>query len=92
MGKDFIVTVQSFFLYGRMTRSTNATLLSLIPKSAEADCMTDYRFISCCNIVYKVISKILSRRLKDTLPSAIEINQCAFVKGRLLLENVLLAT
>lgn len=92
VGKDFIVAVQSFFLYGLMPRSTNETLLSLIPKSAEADHMTDYRPISCCNVVYKVISKILARRLKDTLPSAIEKNQCAFVKGRLLLENVILAT
>lgn len=41
---------------------------------------------------YKVISKIIARRLKATLPQAIELNQCAFVEGRLLLENVLLAT
>lgn len=39
-----------------------------------------------------MISKFLARRLKTTLTSAIEVNQCAFVKGRLLLENVLLAT
>ena len=92
VGKDFIAAVQSFFLYSFMPRSTNATLLSLIPKSPEAERMTDYRHIACCNVVYKVISKILARRLKSTLPSAIELNQCAFVKDRLLLENVLLAT
>ena len=39
-----------------------------------------------------MISKIIARRLKATLPQAIELNQCAFVEGRLLLENVLLAT
>lgn len=92
VGQDIIKAVQYFFLYGLMPRSTNATLLSLIPKSAEAERMTDYRPIACCNIVYKVISKIIARRLKATLPSAIEMNQCAFIKGRLLLENVLLAT
>ena len=91
VGKDFILAVQSF-LYSFLPKSTNATLLSLISKSPEAERMTDCRPIACCNIVYKVISKILDRRLKATLPSAIKLNQCAFVKGRLLLENVLLAT
>ncbi|XP_009119170.2 uncharacterized protein LOC103844146 [Brassica rapa] len=92
VGKDVIVAVQSFFLFGLLPRSTNATLLSLIPKMTEAERMTDYRPIACCNVVYKVISKIIARRLKATLPPAIELNQCAFIKGRLLLENVLLAT
>lgn len=54
--------------------------------------MSEYRPIACCNVVYKVISKIIARRLHVNLPSAIEKNQCSFVEGRLLLENVLLAT
>ena len=54
--------------------------------------MKEYRPIACCNFLYKVISKILASRLKEILPEAIELNQTAFIKGRLLLENVLLAT
>lgn len=53
--------------------------------------MKDFRPIVCCNLLYKVISKVIARRLKWILPVAIELNQSAFVKGRLLLENVLLA-
>lgn len=90
--KDFVIAVQSFFIYGFMPRSVNATLLSLVPKTTEAEKLTDFRPIACCNVIYKVISKILATRLKATLPEAIELNQCAFVEGRLLLENVLLAT
>lgn len=41
--------------------------------------------------MYKVISKLLSARLKKILSSAIEPNQCAFIKGCILLENVCLA-
>ena len=92
IGKDLIIAIQPFFLFGFMPHSVNATLLSLIPKTTDAEKMTDFRPIACCNIIYKVISKILARRLKATLPEAIELNQCAFVEGRLLLENVLLAT
>ena len=54
--------------------------------------MRDYRPISCCNVLYKVISKIIANRLKGTLPQCISYNQSAFVKDRLLVENLLLAT
>ena len=53
--------------------------------------MKDFRPIACCNLVYKVISKFLSNRLKRILLLAIEPNQCAFIKGCLLLVNVCLA-
>lgn len=92
MGKDLVTAVQSFFLYSFMSQSTNATLLSLVPKTESAEKMTDFRPIACCNVVYKIISKIMAHRLKGLLPKAIEMNQCAFVQGRLLLENVLLPT
>lgn len=92
VGQDFSAAVQSFFLFGFLPTGVNSTILALIPKKIPAQTMKDYRPISCCNLIYKVISKILANRLKAILPDAIEPNQCAFVKGRLLLENVLLAT
>ncbi|XP_013617494.1 PREDICTED: uncharacterized protein LOC106324013 [Brassica oleracea var. oleracea] len=90
--KYFITAVQSFFLYGFLPKGVNATILTPIPKIQGAETMKDFRPISCCIILYKVVSKVLARRLKVLLPELIEPNQCAFVKGRLLLENVLMAT
>lgn len=92
LGKDFITAIQSFFLFGLLPTGVNATILVLIPKKTPALNMKDYMPIACCNLMYKVISKILAQRLKVFLPNAIEPNQSAFVKGRLLLEYVLLAT
>ncbi|XP_010473202.1 PREDICTED: uncharacterized protein LOC104752695 [Camelina sativa] len=91
-GKDFTVAVQSFFLKGFLPKGVNTTILALIPKKTDALEMKNYRPISCCNVMYKVISKILANRLKRILPSSIAPNQSAFIKDRLMLENVLLAT
>lgn len=90
-GGDFVIAVKSFFDKGFLPKGINSTILALIPKKVEAISMKDYKPISCCNVIYKVISKILANRLKRLLPSFISSNKSAFVKDRLLMENILLA-
>lgn len=90
--KDFVEVVQSFFEFGFLPKGVNSTILALIPKTGEAKKIKDYRRISCCNVVYKVISKVVANRLKKILMSFISSNQSAFVKDRFLMENVLLAS
>ena len=68
------------------------TCLSLIPKISGASLLTDFRPVSLCNTVYKVISKILASRLKLITELAVQRNQAGFVKGRKLSDNVLLAS
>ncbi|XP_013717732.1 uncharacterized protein LOC106421432 [Brassica napus] len=75
-----------------MPKATNSTILSLVPKFTGASRITDYRPISCLNTIYKVISRLLVRRLKLILHGLIVPNQTAFVEGRLLLENTVLAS
>lgn len=57
MRKDVVVSVQSFFDKGFLPKGINSTILALIPKKTKAKGMNDYRPISCCNVLYKVISK-----------------------------------
>ncbi|XP_024015940.1 uncharacterized protein LOC112089192 [Eutrema salsugineum] len=57
-----------------------------------AESITEFRPTACLNTTYKIISRILADRLKQHLPQLITPNQTAFVKDRLLLENVLLAS
>ncbi|KAL0804395.1 hypothetical protein Bca101_096885 [Brassica carinata] len=92
VGRDMIDAVQEFLSTGELLQQWNATILTLVPKKVNATKITEFRPISCCNTVYKVASKLLANRLKDLLPTLISSSQSAFVPGRLLVENVLLAT
>ncbi|WZY96943.1 hypothetical protein YC2023_069272 [Brassica napus] len=92
VGRDMIDAVQEFLTTGELLQQWNATIITLVPKKVNATKITEFRPISCCNTVYKVASKLLANRLKDLLPTLISSSQSAFVPGRLLVENVLLAT
>ncbi|GKF16686.1 sodium/hydrogen exchanger 6, partial [Tanacetum coccineum] len=52
--------------------------------------INDYRPISCCNVLYKCISKIIANRVKEGLGDIVSINQSAFVPGRRNSDNILL--
>lgn len=92
LGETLHALLRNFFRNGKLLKDMNTTAIALIPKTSEACCLSDYRPISCCNLVYKLISKIIANRLKPILSECVSPNQAAFLKGLSLGENVLLAT
>lgn len=68
VGGECVTVIQSFFLYGFLPTGINATILSLIPKVDNAQTMKEFRPIACCNLLYKVSSKVLAARLKALMP------------------------
>lgn len=91
VGPDVVQAVQEFFSSSVLLKASNATILALIPKIPNAAHWKDFRPISCCNTVYKCITKLLAARLKKTLPSLINVAQAAFIPGRHISDNILLA-
>lgn len=92
IGPEVTEAILEFFRAGKLLKQWNSANLVLIPKKPNASLPSDFRPISCLNTVYNVISKLLAARLKDILPLMISKAQSAFLPGRLLAENVLLAT
>jgi hypothetical protein len=66
---------------GIIPEGWNDTIVVLNPKVDDPENITQYRSISLCNVIYKIISKMLAHRLKDILPEVISPMQSAFVPG-----------
>ncbi|XP_031287107.1 uncharacterized protein LOC116145808 [Pistacia vera] len=90
IGTDFRDAVRHFFATNEMPRCVNATRIALVPKVESPSRMTDFRPISCCNVLYKCISTVIVNRFKVVLPDIIGVSQSAFVLGRRISDNILL--
>jgi hypothetical protein len=91
IGGDLVQEVVQSLNSRSLPEGWNSTTIVLIPKVKNPTLVTQFRPISLCNVLYKVVSKVLANRLKVILPEIISDQQSAFVPGRLITDNILLA-
>ena len=68
VGNDVRSAMLDFLNFGTMLPKINYTHIVLISKVKSLEKMTDFRPISLCNVIYKIISKVLANRMKTILP------------------------
>ena len=69
----------------------NATNVVLILKKDNPVNIKDFRPISLYNVIYKIIAKVLANRLKKLLPTIISKEESAFIPGRSIIDNIVIA-
>ena len=89
--EDVMGAVHSFHETGILPKGCNASFIALVPKVKDPTTIDQYRPISLVGAIYKIITKVMSNRIKTVLPMVIDENQSAFMQGRGLLESVLVA-
>jgi hypothetical protein len=75
---------------GKVLPALNVTFLTLIPKEERVTNPKNFKPIALYNVIYKIISKVIALRLKPILPFIISKEQSGYVKGRQIMDNVIL--
>ncbi|GKA20014.1 RNA-directed DNA polymerase, eukaryota, reverse transcriptase zinc-binding domain protein [Tanacetum coccineum] len=88
VGEDVCKSVKEFFVIRKLLSKINSTMITLVPKIQSPDKVTDFRPIACCNVLYKYISKIITKRKKKFLGNLVDKNQSAFVPNRHIQDNI----
>ena len=76
---------------GVIPPSINRTFITLIPKVKSPTKISEFRPISLCNIIYKLVSKVLANRMKDLLPLVISDTWSAFQSDKTISDSILVA-
>ncbi|KAJ9541973.1 hypothetical protein OSB04_028479 [Centaurea solstitialis] len=91
VSSDVLLAIHNFFYRGNLSKEINHTLLCLLPKIQNASSVSDFRPIACCSVLYKCISKVIVERMKPYLDSLVSKAQSAFIPGRRIGDNILMA-
>ena len=85
------INLCNLFMNGESVSHINVTWVALVPKKKCPSSIDDYRPISMVGALYKIISKILSHRLKSVIANLIDESHTAIVGNRQILDGVLIA-
>lgn len=88
ISQDLLSVIEECRISGSLYHAINSTFIALIPKSDAPSSFDDFRPISLCNVLYKIISKIIANRLRPILSAHIAPHQFAFLENRQIHEAI----
>ena len=88
---DIIALVQKNIKNKYSLRKLNKTFIVYIPKKSNPQNVNNYRPISLCNVIYKIIAKVAANKLKKLLNKIIGLFQSEFVEGEAISNNYIIA-
>lgn len=91
VAKDIVKMVRAFFCGHELSRYITCTNLVSIPKKKEINTFSYLIPISLNNFTSKIFSRIMHERVVQLLPGLISSQQAGFVKGKSIVENIVLS-
>ena len=88
MGHDLVVSVEESKVQDKVIGSMNDTFIALIPKIQKPESFNDFRPISLCNLVYKIISKTIANRIKPIIFEFIAREKFGFLDNCQILDSI----
>ncbi|KAA3486329.1 Retrovirus-related Pol polyprotein LINE-1 [Gossypium australe] len=88
---DLFGLMSDFFHIGKLEKSINSSFITLIPKDKNPNEILDFRPICLVSSLYKMVSKVLSRRLREIVGMVVSDTQCAFIRCTYIFYGVLIA-
>ena len=82
VGDSVVKEIQKIFKEKIVPEVLNRTHIALIPKVQGPKLLNNYRLISLCNSVYKIITKVIVARLRPHLDQVVNLLQTTFVPNR----------
>eukprot|EP00253_Pinus_taeda_P032275 PITA_32275 len=88
IGADLLIAIEKCKRSGNMREGFNSIFIALIPNADNPQTFDDYRPISLCNCIYKIISKIIAIYIKPILSKMISNENFAFLNHRQIHEAI----
>ncbi|CAN0826136.1 Transposon TX1 uncharacterized 149 kDa protein [Linum grandiflorum] len=91
VGDDVFNAGRRWLEEGEFPAEIRDTNIVLLPKIESPSRMTGLRPISLCSVLYRIVAKVLANRLRKVIPKLISEEQSAFIAGRSIIDNVMVA-
>eukprot|EP00253_Pinus_taeda_P035256 PITA_35256 len=88
LGKEIPELVEESRMNQKVWTAINSTFYALIPKGDNLEDANGFRPIALCNVIYKIITSMIAKRLKPILDKLISAEQTCFVEGRQILDGL----